>query len=53
MADEAKKPKTSKKKAAAHAGPKAETAPVKIADKPAVEKAEGEKPATTADKPLR
>jgi small subunit ribosomal protein S11 len=59
MADEAKKPKTSKKKATAPAepsAPKAEPAPVKVAEKPVAkkptaEKTEAEKPATTVDKP--
>ncbi|MGD0017132.1 MAG: 30S ribosomal protein S11 [Verrucomicrobiia bacterium] len=66
MADEAKKPKTSKKKAAAPAespsvrdepvAPKAEAASVKAAEKPktrkaAAEKTVGEKADATADKP--
>jgi small subunit ribosomal protein S11 len=58
MADEAKKPKTSKKKAAApaeSAAPKAEAAPAKVAEKPATakptaEKGAPEKPVATADK---
>ncbi len=59
MAEEAKKPKAIKKKAATStkpAVPKTEPAPAKVAEKPvarkpSAEKTEAEKPATTADKP--